>query len=65
MALPYFEFTVGFIILVYIFETYLDLRQHARYKAKKAPQELTGIVDEETFTKSQVSLPSLIKNPQF
>lgn len=54
MTFPYFEFTVGFIVLVYIFETYLDLRQHARYKAKEVPRELDGVVTQETFTKSQV-----------
>ena len=38
MTFPYFEFTLGFILFVYIFETYLDWRQHARYKAAKPPK---------------------------
>lgn len=51
--LPYFESTVAFILAMYLFETYLSIRQHRRYKEKLLPSELNGIVSEDKFARSQ------------
>ncbi|KAK6142791.1 hypothetical protein DH2020_023139 [Rehmannia glutinosa] len=42
MAFPYMEAVVGFMIVVYIFETYLDLRQHTALKLPTLPRPLAG-----------------------
>lgn len=43
----------GFMILMYIFETYLDLRQHAALKLPTLPKPLEGVISQEKFKKSQ------------
>ncbi|ERM96188.1 CAAX prenyl protease 1 homolog [Amborella trichopoda] len=53
MALPYMESVVGFMVLMYIFETYLDLRQHAALKLPTLPRPLHGVVSQDKFEKSQ------------
>ncbi|KAF8017076.1 hypothetical protein BT93_H2326 [Corymbia citriodora subsp. variegata] len=53
MALPYMEAVVGFMILMYFFETYLDLRQHAAYKLPTLPKTLEGVISQEKFEKSR------------
>jgi hypothetical protein len=50
MVFPYFEFAIGFSLVVYVFETLLNLRQRARLAAPK-PSSMTYI-DNETFAKS-------------
>ncbi|GMH31312.1 hypothetical protein Nepgr_033155 [Nepenthes gracilis] len=53
MAFPYLEAVVGFMILMYIFETYLDLRQHAALKLLTLPKPLVGVISQEKFEKSR------------
>ncbi|KAJ6679734.1 CAAX PRENYL PROTEASE 1 [Salix purpurea] len=53
MAFPYMEAVVGFMILVYFFETYLDLRQHAALKLTTLPKTLVGVISQEKFEKSR------------
>lgn len=53
MAFPYMEAVVGFMILMYIFETYLDLRQHAALKLPTLPKTLEGLISQEKFEKSR------------
>ncbi|XP_059318189.1 CAAX prenyl protease 1 homolog [Lycium ferocissimum] len=53
MAFPYLEAVVGFMILMYIFETYLDVRQHVALKLPTLPKPLQGVISQEKFKKSQ------------
>ncbi|KAF5733074.1 CAAX prenyl protease 1 [Tripterygium wilfordii] len=53
MAFPYMEAVVGFMILMYFFETYLDLRQHAALKLPTLPKTLVGLISQEKFEKSR------------
>ncbi|XP_020261800.1 CAAX prenyl protease 1 homolog [Asparagus officinalis] len=53
MALPYLEAVLGFMILMYIFETYLDIRQHAALKLPSLPKSLEGVVSQEKFERSR------------
>lgn len=41
------------MILMYIFETYLDLRQHAALKLPTLPKTLEGVISQEKFEKSR------------
>lgn len=41
------------MICVYIFETYLDIRQHAALKLPTLPKQLEGVVSQEKFVKSR------------
>lgn len=43
----------GFMILMYIFETYLDIRQHAALKLPTLPKTLEGVISQEKFEKSR------------
>ena len=43
----------GFMVSVYIFETYLDIRQHSALKLHTLPKQLEGIVSQEKFVKSR------------
>lgn len=43
----------GFIVVVFIFETYLEWRQYRSFLTSKLPSELKGVVGEEKFEKSQ------------
>ncbi|ONK72889.1 uncharacterized protein A4U43_C04F24480, partial [Asparagus officinalis] len=42
-----------FMILMYIFETYLDIRQHAALKLPSLPKSLEGVVSQEKFERSR------------
>ncbi|GKU96789.1 hypothetical protein SLEP1_g9982 [Rubroshorea leprosula] len=53
MAFPFMEAVVGFMILMYIFETYLNLRQHAALKLPTLPRTLEGVISQEKFEKSR------------
>uniref|UniRef100_A0A7N0V1D8 CAAX prenyl protease n=1 Tax=Kalanchoe fedtschenkoi TaxID=63787 RepID=A0A7N0V1D8_KALFE len=53
MAFPYMEAVVGFMILMYVFETYLDFRQHAAYKLPTLPKTLEGVISDDKFRKSR------------
>ena len=53
--IPFFEATLGFLVLVYWFATYVHFRQHALYRRKQRPAGLTdNIVTEQDFQLSQV-----------
>lgn len=50
---PYLALTVIFSVLVFLFETYIDIRQLKNfYTIKTLPKEITGAVTDETFKKS-------------
>ncbi|TKY63970.1 CAAX prenyl protease 1-like [Spatholobus suberectus] len=53
MAFPYMEAVVGFMILMYFFETYLDVRQHAALKLPTLPKTLEGEISQDKFQKSR------------
>lgn len=53
MAFPYLEAVVGFMIFMYFFESYLDLRQHVSLKLPYLPKPLEGVVSREKFEKSR------------
>ncbi|KAJ3680309.1 hypothetical protein LUZ60_016587 [Juncus effusus] len=53
MVLPYLELVVGFMIFMYIFETYLDLRQHSALKLPNLPKPLEVVVSQEKFERSR------------
>ena len=42
------------MILIYLFETHLDLRQHAALKLPTLPKTLEGVISQEKFEKSRV-----------
>lgn len=43
----------GFMISMYFFESYLDLRQHAALKLPTLPKTLVGVISQEKFEKSR------------
>lgn len=47
------ESVVGFMIFMYFFETYLDIRQHAALKVPTLPKPLVGVISQEKFEKAQ------------
>ncbi|KAL6124142.1 hypothetical protein ACLB2K_076657 [Fragaria x ananassa] len=53
MAFPFLDVVVGSMILMYIFETYLDLRQHSALKLPTLPKTLEGVISQEKFEKSR------------
>jgi STE24 endopeptidase len=53
MALPYLELVLGFMALMYIFETYLDIRQHCAIKLPRLPRPLEGLVSQDKFERSR------------
>ncbi|KAL6899521.1 hypothetical protein ACP4OV_006179 [Aristida adscensionis] len=53
MALPYLEAVLCFMILMYIFETYLDIRQHGALKLPTLPKPLLGVISNEKFERSR------------
>ncbi|XP_061996154.1 CAAX prenyl protease 1 homolog isoform X2 [Rosa rugosa] len=53
MAFPFLEAVIGFMILMYNFETYLDFRQHAALKLPTLPKTLEGVISQEKFEKSR------------
>lgn len=52
---PFLADSLAFIVLVYVLETVLDVRQFLRYRQHTVPAQLHGVVDEDTFRKSQVA----------
>ncbi|KAG9455291.1 hypothetical protein H6P81_008195 [Aristolochia fimbriata] len=52
-SFPYMEAVLGIMIVMYIFETYLDLRQHTALKLPSLPKPLIGVVSQEKFEKSR------------
>ncbi|KAL0675482.1 hypothetical protein Bca4012_003463 [Brassica carinata] len=53
MAIPYMETVVGFMVVMYVFETYLDLRQHTALKLPTLPKTLVGVISQDKFEKSR------------
>ncbi|XP_059634247.1 CAAX prenyl protease 1 homolog [Cornus florida] len=53
MAFPYMETVVGFMIFMYLFHTYLDIRQYAVLKLPSLPKTLEGVISQEKFEKSR------------
>ncbi|KAJ8499713.1 hypothetical protein OPV22_010265 [Ensete ventricosum] len=53
MALPYLEAVLGFMIFMYLFETYLDIRQHAALKLPNLPKPLEGVISQEKFEQAR------------
>ncbi|CEP19164.1 hypothetical protein [Parasitella parasitica] len=49
----YKQFVLAFSCIVYVFEQYLNYRQHTRYLMPKRPSELADIVSEDDFKKAQ------------
>jgi STE24 endopeptidase len=43
-VVPFLELTVLFDLVLYVFETYLDVRQHRTFSIKDIPQKLTEVV---------------------
>lgn len=43
----------GFMIFMYIFETYLDIRQHRALKLPTLPKPLLGVISDEKFERSR------------
>lgn len=41
------------MILMYIFETYLDIRQHAALKLPNLPKPLVGVISDEKFERAR------------
>ena len=50
---PYFEFTLAFSIIVYLFETYLDWRQHQHLLTSIRPSILKDTVTEDKFQQAK------------
>ena len=51
--IPYLGLTIGFTVLIFVLEAYLDFRQLSTfYSTKSLPSELTDHVSDETFKKS-------------
>ncbi|CAN4108983.1 unnamed protein product [Withania somnifera] len=46
-------YSVSFMILMYIFESYLDVRQHAAHKLPTLPKPLVGVISQDKFEKSR------------
>jgi len=53
MPFPYLEAVVGFMVAMYFFETYLDIRQHGALKLSNLPAPLKGVVSQEKFEKAR------------
>ena len=53
LMFTYLEYTIAFLVVVWIFETYINVRQHRKYRERRIPQALLGIVSEEKFLKAQ------------
>ncbi|CAN4111551.1 unnamed protein product [Withania somnifera] len=46
-------YSASFMILMYIFESYLDVRQHAAHKLPTLPKPLVGVISQDKFEKSR------------
>ncbi|CAL9086559.1 unnamed protein product [Musa textilis] len=47
------RFVNSFMIFMYLFETYLDLRQHAALKLPNLPKPLEGVISQEKFERAR------------
>eukprot|EP00457_Paulinella_chromatophora_P006758 gb/GEZN01006777.1/.p1 GENE.gb/GEZN01006777.1/~~gb/GEZN01006777.1/.p1 ORF type:complete len:474 (-),score=45.71 gb/GEZN01006777.1/:198-1595(-) len=47
MDMGYFSIVITFILLVYVLETYLDMRQYSKLKERQKPQALTYVSQED------------------
>jgi len=45
--------SLGFMILMYLFETYLDVREYAAHKLPTLPKPLVGVISQEKFEKAR------------
>lgn len=54
MSFPYKGSVIGFSIAVYLFESYLNVRQHAKLKEEERPEGIRTYIEEEVFTKSRL-----------
>ena len=52
-AWPYSEFVLAFSILVYVFHSWLDLRQKKAIDCQTAPKELSDHLNQEEFKQAQ------------
>ncbi|KAE8665794.1 hypothetical protein F3Y22_tig00112528pilonHSYRG00008 [Hibiscus syriacus] len=53
MAFTCMEAVLGLTLLMYLFETYLDFRQHAALKLPTLPKTLQGVISKEKFKMSR------------
>ncbi|XP_050387643.1 CAAX prenyl protease 1 homolog [Argentina anserina] len=53
MAFPFLEVVVGSMILMYVLETYMNLRQHSALKRPTLPKSLEGVISQEKYEKSR------------
>ncbi|KAJ3324776.1 CAAX prenyl protease 1 [Boothiomyces sp. JEL0866] len=51
-SIPWKDLVVGFIVTIYLWETYLDLRQHSLLKKNIIPKALAGVITKEKFAQS-------------
>eukprot|EP00124_Ichthyophonus_hoferi_P002823 Ihof_evm3s212 gene=Ihof_evmTU3s212 len=54
MDIPYLEGTLIFLTLVFSWEYYLQLRQHAKFLDKNIPVAIQGVITQEVFEKARV-----------
>ena len=52
-ACPYLEAVARFMMFMFMFETYLDIRQHAALKLSNLPAPLKGVVSQDKFEKAR------------
>lgn len=51
---PYMQFFIGIIVLKFIFETYVNIRQFKLYKLKTVPENVAILqISDEEFKQSQ------------
>ncbi|GAB5356896.1 hypothetical protein AAMO2058_000327800 [Amorphochlora amoebiformis] len=50
---PYLEASMGFTLCVYVFETYLELRQYKLYQISERPKDLRHLISEKQFQRAQ------------
>eukprot|EP00009_Paramoeba_aestuarina_P002578 CAMPEP_0201512330 /NCGR_PEP_ID=MMETSP0161_2-20130828/4608_1 /ASSEMBLY_ACC=CAM_ASM_000251 /TAXON_ID=180227 /ORGANISM="Neoparamoeba aestuarina, Strain SoJaBio B1-5/56/2" /LENGTH=430 /DNA_ID=CAMNT_0047908145 /DNA_START=75 /DNA_END=1367 /DNA_ORIENTATION=- len=49
----FLEAIIGFFVVSFVFERYIDYRQHKKFYIKKKPKHLEGYVDDKKFEKGQ------------
>lgn len=52
-ALPYKEATIAFLTATYLFEMYLQYRQHRLFSVTQIPTELQGVVSQDVYDKAR------------
>ncbi|CAD7697001.1 unnamed protein product [Ostreobium quekettii] len=53
-SVPYLEFVVGFTILVYVFHTFLDVRQYKALKLPTPPESVAHLFKGDLYEKTQI-----------